>query len=213
MRGAVGRTGLARFGRRQGFSCLIRAGPEVTVRVKGFHGKRLDYPAVKRGAAKAPRDVACRADGAVTRHVVAARRQPGPPPERDECRFPATDLIGTAHPLCRRYARRTTIEQLFRDGKSRRNGWPPPDTQLSTPGRLDRRRRLPLVSAIAYLPPCGPGPVARQAHKPAARCPGSKEQCSIFRVGRAMIAKLRAPPARAFAAVRQLSESLAEKWG
>jgi hypothetical protein len=203
-----GRAALAAFCRRQGFSYLIRVKPKVTVRLKGFCGKLLDYP-VKKGVAKVLKDVAYRADGAVTQHVVV-RWKPGLPPKRDECWFLVTDLTGTAHQLCALYGRRVTIEQLFRDGKSKRNGWSLRDTQLTAPDRLDR---LLLILALAYLLLCGIGLIAQETHKPADWCSSSTEQCSIFRIGRIMLAKLNASPPQAFAAVLDLSEQMVEKWG
>ena len=132
-----GRCALAAFLRRQGFSYLIRIQPKVTVKLKGFSGKLLDYP-VHKGIAKVLKDVAYRADGAVTQHVVVRWRK-GLPARRDECWFLMTDLKETAEQLCQLYGRRMTIEQLFRDHKSKRNGWSLRDTQIKTPARLDRR--------------------------------------------------------------------------
>ena len=213
-----GRCALAAFCRRQGFSYLIRIGPKVTVKLKGFHGKLLDYP-VRKGIAKVLKDVAYRADGAVSQHVIV-RWKHGLPPRRDrrrnrrlpadECWFLMTDLSGTAHQLCALYARRMTIEQLFRDHKSKRNGWSLRDTQLKTPQRLDR---LLLILALSYLPLCGIGLMARRTCRPAAWCSSSKEQCSIFLIGLLMRGKLNASPAQAFPAVLELNQSLATKWG
>lgn len=203
-----GRCALAAFCRRQGFSYLIRIQPKVTVKLKGFHGKLLDYPVFK-GIARVLKDVAYRADGAVEQHVVV-RWRTDLPPRRDECWFLMTDLKGTAHQLCALYARRMTIEQLFRDHKSKRNGWALRDTQLQTPRRLDR---LLLILALAYLLLCGIGLIARTTHRPSAWCSSSKEQCSVFVIGQLMRDKLHASPAQAFAAVLQLNESLAGKWG
>lgn len=203
-----GRCALAAFLRRQGFSYLIRIQPKVTVKLKGFHGKLLDYPVFK-GIARVLKDVAYRADGAVEQNVVV-RWKPGLPPKRDECWFLMTDLKGSAHQLCALYARRMTIEQLFRDHKSKRNGWSLRDTQLSTPQRLDR---LLLVLALAYLLLCGIGLIARRTHRPSAWCSSNKDQCSIFLIGLLMRSKLRASPAQAFDAILELNESLAEKWG
>ena len=203
-----GRCALAAFLRRQGFSYLIRIQPKVTVKLKGFHGKLLDYPVFK-GTARVLKGVAYRADGAVEQNVVV-RWRTGLPPRRDECWFLMTDLKGTAHQLCALYGRRMTIEQLFRDHKSKRNGWSLRDTQLKTPQRLDR---LLLVLALAYLLLCGIGLLARSTSRPGAWCSSGKEQCSIFAIGLLMRAKLRASPARAFAAVLELNDSLAAKWG
>jgi hypothetical protein len=204
-----GRCALAAFCRRHGFSYLIRIGPKVTVKFKGFHGKLLDYPVTK-GIAKVLQDVAYRADGAVTQHVVV-RWPHGLPPERDECWFLMTDLSGTARQLCALYARRMTIEQLFRDGKSKRNGWSLRDTQLKTPERLDR---MVLVLAIAYLLLCGVGLIAKRDHRPSAWCSTTRDgECSIFRIGLLMRARLRASPAQAFGAVFELADRVALNWG
>jgi hypothetical protein len=203
-----GRTALATFCQRQGFHYLIRIQPKVTVRLHGFHGKLLDYP-VKKGIAKVLKRVSYRSDGAVTQSVVVRWRK-DLPPKRDECWFLMTDLSGTAHQLCQLYGKRMTIEQLFRDGKSKRNGWSLRDTQLSSPERLDR---MLLILAIAYLLLCGLGLIAQQKHKPSAWCSASKEQCSIFLIGLMMLKKLKASPPQAFAAVSGISEEVTQKWG
>jgi hypothetical protein len=203
-----GRAALAAFLRRQGFSYLIRVKPKVVVKVRGFRGKLLDYP-VSRGVAKVLKDAAYRSDGAVTQHVVV-RWPTNLPPKRDECWFLVTDLKGTAHQLCRLYGRRMATEQLFRDAKSKRNGWSLRDTQLKSAERLDR---LLLVLAIAYLLLCGLGLIAQRTRRPADWCASSKEQCSVFRIGLIMRAKLTASPPQAFAAVVDLSEQMAAKWG
>jgi len=64
-----GRTALARFCQQQGFGYVIRIQPKVTLRLKGFHGKLLDYPVYK-GIAKVLKRVSYRSDGAVTQNVV-----------------------------------------------------------------------------------------------------------------------------------------------
>ena len=115
-----GRTALATFCRRHGFGYVIRIKPSVTVRLKGFRGQLLDYPVFK-GIAKVLKRVSYRSDGAVTQHVVVRWRK-GLPAKRDECWFLMTDQPGTARQLCKLYGKRMTTEQLFRDGKSKRNG-------------------------------------------------------------------------------------------
>ena len=72
-----------------------------------------------------------------------------------------------------------TIEQLFRDDKSKRNGWSLRDTRIECPDRLDR---LMLILALAYLLLCGIGLLARRLCKPAQWSSNSKsESCSVFR--------------------------------
>jgi hypothetical protein len=203
-----GRCMLAAFCRRHNFHYLIRIQPKVTVKLKGFQGKLLDYPVYK-GIAKVLKDVAYRADGAVNQNIVVYWKK-NLPQKRDECWFLMTDLKGTACELCRLYGRRMTIEQLFRDCKSKRNGWSLRDTQITRPDRLDR---LLLILAIAYLFRCGIGLIAQATLKPSAWSSASKNISSIFQIGLLMLHKLSVRPQAAFAAVLELSESLGGNWG
>ena len=199
-----GRTALATFCQKQGFGYLIRIQPSVTVRLKGFHGKLLDYP-VKKGIAKVLKRVSYRSDGAVIQSVVV-RWKKDLPRKRDECWFLMTDQPGTAHQLCVLYGRRMTIEQLFRDEKSKRNGWSLRDTKITKPDRLDR---LLLILAIAYLLLCGIGLLAKERFTPAEWCSTNRKiECSIYTIGIIMLEKIKAAPPAAFAAVAALSESI-----
>jgi hypothetical protein len=204
-----GRTALATFCQRQGFGYLIRIKPSVTVRLHGFHGQLLDYP-VKKGIAKVLKRVRYRSDEAVTQSVVI-RWPKNLPKKRDECWFLMTDQPGSAHQLCRLYGQRMTIEQLFRDDKSKRNGWSLRDTQITQPDRIDR---LLLILAIAYLLLCGVGLIAKNQFTPSAWCSTNRQiECSIYTIGLIMLEKIQASPPAAFAAVLELSESVAPNWG
>jgi hypothetical protein len=207
-----GRTALACFCRQQGFHYLIRIQPNVKVKSKDYCGKLLDYP-VKKGIARVLKDVLYRSDGFVNQNVVVRWRR-DLPKTRDECWFLMTDLSGRAEALAKLYGTRMTIEQLFRDGKNKRNGWSLRDTQLRTPERLDR---LLLILAIAYILLCGVGLMARKEHAPGAWCSASKaskkQQCSMFRIGMIMLQKITVSPPKAFAAIFELSEEVAGNWG
>jgi len=204
-----GRTALATFCQQQGFGYVIRIQPSVTVRLHGFHGKLLDYP-VHKGIAKVLKRVSYRSDDAVTQHVVVRWRK-DLPKNRDECWFLMSDQPGSAHQLCNLYGRRMTIEQLFRDDKSKRNGWSLRDTKITKPDRLDR---LLLILAIAYLLLCGVGLIAKQQFTPSAWCSTNRDiECSIYTIGMIMIDKISTSPPTAFAAVLELSESVAPNWG
>jgi hypothetical protein len=203
-----GRCALAAFCRRHHFSYLIRIQPKVKVKLKGFEGKLLDYPVFK-GIAKVLKDVAYRSDGAIRQNIVVRWRK-NLPPKRDECWFLMTDLTGTASELCALYGRRMTIEQLFRDHKSKRNGWSLRDTQLTEPARLDR---LLLILAIAYLLLCGVGLLARSRLRSSAWSSSTKDQSSIFRIGLLMLDKIKVSPPQASSAIIRLSETIAGKWG
>ena len=204
-----GRTALATFCQKQGLGYVIRIKPSVTVRLHGFHGQLLDYP-VKKGVAKVLKRVSYRSDAAVTQNVVM-RWPKNLPKKRDECWFLMTDQPGTAHQLCRLYGRRMTVEQLFRDGKSKRNGWSLRDTKITKPERFDR---LLLILAIAYLLLCGLGLIAKRQFRPSAWCSTNRDaECSIWTIGLVMLEKVDATTAAAFAAVVALSESVAPNWG
>jgi hypothetical protein len=204
-----GRTALATFCQRHGFGYLIRIQPKVTVRLHGFYGKLLDYPVYK-GIAKVLKRVSYRSDGAVTQSVVVHWRR-NLPQKRDECWFLMTDQPGTAQQLCNLYGKRMTIEQLFRDEKSKRNGWSLRDTQITTPQRFDR---LLLILAIAYLLLCGIGIIAKVEFRPSAWCSTNRDkECSIYTIGLIMIDQIDASPPAAFAAVLELAESVSPNWG
>jgi hypothetical protein len=204
-----GRTALASFCQKHGFGYLIRIQPTVTVRLKGFRGKLLDYP-VKKGIAKVLRRVNYRSDEALTQSVVI-RWRTDLPKKRDECWFLMTDQPGTAHQLCKLYGQRMTIEQLFRDDKSKRNGWSLRDTRITRPDRLDR---LLLILAIAYVLLCGIGLLAKKQFTPSDWCSTNRQiECSIYTIGMIMLQKMATCPSHAFASVLELSEAVAPNWG
>src|SRR5688572_20270253 len=135
-----------RFCRRHKFSYVIRIKSDVWVKCASYDGNLFDYP-VKKGICKLLRGVAYRKSNPVTQNVVV-RWVRGLPEKRDECWFLMTDLDAGPARISDLYRQRMTIEELFRDHKSKRNGWSLRDTQVSTPERLDR---LLLILALAYL--------------------------------------------------------------
>lgn len=204
-----GRTALASFCQREGFGYVIRIQPNVTVRLRGFCGRLLDYPVFK-GIAKVLQRVRYRSDEALTQNVVVHWKK-HLPAKRDECWFLMTDRKGSAQQICRLYGQRMTIEQLFRDDKSKRNGWSLRDTRITQPDRIDR---LLLILAIAYLLLCGVGLIAQRRFQPSAWCSTNRQrECSLYTIGLIMLQKMDVTPPEAFAAVRQLSESVAPNWG
>lgn len=203
-----GRTALARFCLQNHFDYLIRIQPNVKVKLKGFEGKLLDYP-IRKGIDKVLKDALYRSDGAVTQNVVIRWRK-NLPEHRDECWFLMSSLAGTAASLCALFAKRMTIEQLFRDGKNKRNGWSLRDTQITSADRLDR---LILVLALGYLLLCGVGLLGRDQFKPKAWCSASKDLCSVFQIGLTLWSKVDATPGRALQAVLRCSETILGKWG
>ena len=183
-----GRTELARFCQNQGFNYIIRIQPNVRVRHADHTGKLLDYP-VHKGICKLLKSVAYRSHNAVTQNIVV-RWVRNLPKKRDECWFLMTDLQAGGAQISKLYGRRMTIEELFRDQKNKRNGWSLRDTRITRPERLDR---LLLILAIAYLLLCGIGLIARQTGKPGDWSSSTRNECSVFTIGRIMLSRLRIP--------------------
>lgn len=204
-----GRTELARFCQQQGLGYLIRINPDVHVKSGAYAGKLLDYPVFK-GIGRVLKEVEYRSCKPVEQNVVI-RWVKGLPARRDECWFLMTDQNATANRLSRLYSQRMTVEELFRDSKSKRNGWSLRDTQIQNPDRLDR---LMLILALAYLLLCGLGLMARQTCKPSAWCSNSKSQtCSVFLIGRLMLHKLRYRASQVFNTLSQATNDAVPNWG
>jgi hypothetical protein len=204
-----GRTELARFCQRHGFDYVIRIKPHVHVRCAGYTGKLLDYPVFK-GICKLLKDVDYRQNEPVRQHIVV-RWVRGLPGKRDECWFLMSSLRAGPARISRLYGQRMTVEELFRDHKSKRNGWSLRDTQLKTPERLDR---MLLILALAYLLLCGIGLLALETGKPGQWCSNSqKGTCSVFVIGQVMLDRLRCSAAEVFAAFLQATLTAVPKWG
>jgi hypothetical protein len=204
-----GRTELARFCQKYGFDYVIRIQPNVHVRCVSYCGKLLDYP-VHKGICRLLKQVDYRKHNSVSQNIVV-RWVRDLPAKRDECWFLMTSLSARPARLSHLYGRRMTIEQLFRDYKSKRNGWSLRDTQLTTPQRLDR---LLLILAIAYLLLCGIGLMAQKRFKPGDWCSNNKATtCSIFLIGQQMLRKLNCSPPQDFAAFLRATQEAVTKWG
>ncbi len=175
-----GRTELARFCQRHGFGYIIRISPDVWINGQGYHGKLLDYP-VHKGIARLLKNVSYRSHHPVQQNIVI-RWKPNLPNKRDECWFLMTDQQATPIRLSQLYGRRMGVEELFRDGKNKRNGWSLRDTQMTRADRLDR---LILILALAYLLLCGIGLLALKQCRPGDWCSNSHPgTCSVFQIGR-----------------------------
>jgi hypothetical protein len=203
-----GRTELARFCQTHGFSYVIRIQPNVHVRCASFTGKLLDYP-VHKGVCKLLRSVAYRSHHTVTQNIVI-RWVRDLPAKRDECWFLMTDLAAGPAQISRLYRCRMTIEELFRDHKNKRNGWSLRDTKITRPQRLDR---LLLILAIAYLLLCGLGLIALQIGKPGDWASSTRNECSVFTIGRIMLHRLGVPLPDALDAIIAATEEVVPKWG
>jgi hypothetical protein len=203
-----GRTELARFCQRHGFDYIIRIQPNVQVNGASYTGTLSTYP-VRWGICRLLRSVAYRSHHSVTQNIVV-RWVRNLPRHRDEPWFLMTSLDAGPARISRLYRRRMTIEELFRDGKNKRNGWSLRDTKITRPERLDR---LVLILAIAYLLLCGIGLIALKTRRPSDWSSSSKNDCSVFTIARSMLHKMQVTAARALHAVRTATEEAVPKWG
>lgn len=204
-----GRTELARTCQFLGFHYVVRIRPDVWIDHPDFRGKLLDYPVYK-GMCRLLADVRYRKHRPVWQHVVV-RWKLGLPEKRDEPWFLMTDLRRPPLALSELYARRMTVEELFRDDKNRWNGYALRATQLTRPERIDR---LLLILALAYILLVGLGRLARRRYRPGMWCSTNRpKECSDFTIGRVMLTRLRVSAAAAFAAVLTMTEQAAPKWG
>jgi hypothetical protein len=84
------------------------------------------------------------------------------------------------------------------------------DTKITRPERLDR---LLLILAIAYLLLCGIGLVALQTGVPGDWSSSTRNECSVFTIGRIMISRLPTRISEALAAIIAATEQAVPKWG
>src|SRR5579884_3533929 len=173
-----------------GVHFAFRVRPDVGARHPRYRGLLRRYP-VRRGMRRVLAGAAYRRADPVTVNVVI-RWKKGLPAGRDEPWFLITDLPGGAAALTGLYARRTAVEELFRDDKSLRNGWALRLTQVTKAERFDR---LLLVLALAYWLLVGLGLLARARYRPGAWCGSNRvQECSAFTTGRVLIDWLRVRP-------------------
>jgi Transposase DDE domain len=193
-----GRTELARFCQQYDIHYVIRVNPDVHVRGPSFVGKLCDYP-VRQGVCKLLRDTWYRDQNPVRQNIVV-RWVRDLPRHRDECWFLMSDLSLGPATLSRLYGQRMTIEELFRDQKNKLNGWALRTTRITRAQRLDR---MLLILALAYWLLCGIGLIALQTCRPSGWSSSSKNDCSIFTIGRVMMERLHLSAAQVIAAVLQ----------
>jgi hypothetical protein len=200
----LGRTEMARECQKLGFDYILRIRPDVSIRHREFSGKLLDLP-VRVGMRRVLRKVQYRKQRPVQQNVAvvwyADQAQPW---------FLATNLprLGAVK-LTRVFAHRMSIEEYFRDAKSKRNGFALRLTLIRCPRRLER---LLLVLALAYWLLAAVGLHALTHGHPRQWCSNNRlDSCSVFTIGRTMLdrLKLHTPPL-----MNQLrNEVLRGNWG
>jgi hypothetical protein len=204
-----GRAEWAAVCRELKFHYVVRIKPDVTVACSRHRGVLRKYP-TRRGMAHVLRGVDYRKDRRV-RHNIVVRWPPDLPKKRDEPWYLMTDLDYRAERTCGLYGRRMSIEELFRDGKGRRNGQSLRDTRFRHADRFDR---FLLAVALAYILLVGLGLRAKLDHDPAAWCTNRRAaECSAFTIGKAMLGRTNYPPDELLRMVRAATIQVGKQWG
>jgi hypothetical protein len=174
-----GRTEMARECQKLGFDYIIRIRPDVWIEHPNFTGKLLDLP-VRPGTERILRNVSYRKRNPVCQHVAVLWQR-----ERPEPWFLMTNLprLGPVR-LTKIFGRRMTIEEYFRDAKSKRNGFALRLTLVRDPQRLGR---LLLVLALIYWLLVMIGLYAHAHLSPSLWCSNNRSgECSLFTIGKFM---------------------------
>ncbi len=199
-----GRAEMARECQTNHFHYIIRIEPKVLVRSPAFTG-RLSAFVLERGHSRLLRDVWYRQKQPVQQHVAMIW-----PPEQETPWYLMTDVTHLkAKALSQVFARRMTIEEYFRDAKSKRNGFALRLVQIHDSQRLSR---FLLILAMAYLLLVTVGLYAADHWKAGQWCATNRAgQCSLFTIGK--VVQHRPLPALRRLLSHLRREILTQNWG
>ncbi len=175
-----GRAEMAKQCQTLGFGYILRIQPKVTIRTARFRGLLKDWP-IERGQTKFLRDVRYRKEDSIQSHLAIVWR-----PDQDEPWYLMSnrkDVTGAR--LWKVFAHRMSIEEYFRDTKSKRNGFALRLTQIQDSQRLSR---FLLVLAWAYILLVAMGLYAAKTYRSGQWCSNNRHgECSLFTIGKAIL--------------------------
>lgn len=183
----MGRAEMARVCQKLRFHYLIRIQPKVHITHARHTGRLETYP-IQPGRSAFFRHARYRKLRPVVQNVAVYWH-----PKKKEPWYLMTDLEDLpVKTLTRFYRKRMTIEEYFRDLKSRRTGW---GLRLHWIGRPERLGRLLLLLALAYLLLSALGLFAHRTYRPQAYASNNREhECSFFFLARWLIEHEHWPP-------------------
>jgi hypothetical protein len=199
-----GRTEMARECQKLGLHYIIRIEPTVWVRSRRFTGILKHYP-IRRGHSCLISDVCYRKEKPVSHHVAIVW-----PYDREHPWYLMTDTKHfRAKALSKVFGRRMTIEEYFRDTKSKRNGFALRLIQIKDSERLSR---LLLILAFAYIFLVAIGLRASKRFRAGQWCSNNrKTECSLFTIGKFMQQKT--PTSMNYLMFMLRREILQQNWG
>lgn len=199
-----GRAQMARECQKLGFHYIIRIDPTVWVRNRRFNGLLKYYP-IRPGHSCLLRDVYYRKEKPVTQHVAIVWERHRQHPwylmtDDDQLRAKALSKV---------FGRRMTIEEYFRDTKSKRNGFALRLIQIKDSERLSR---FLLILAFAYIFLVAVGLYAAKRFRPGQWCSNNrKTECSLFTIGKTMQGRTLPSVNHLLCTIRR--EILKQNWG
>ncbi len=199
-----GRTEMARECQKLGLHYIIRIDPTVWVRSRRFTGILKHYP-IRRGHSCLMSDVCYRKEKPVSQHVAIVWQS-----DREHPWYLMTDETQfRAKALSKVFGRRMSIEEYFRDTKSKRNGFALRLIQIKDSERLSR---LLLILALAYIFLVAIGLHAADRFRPGQWCSNNRQaECSLFTIGKTMQHK--SPPSINYLFRLLRREILQQNWG
>ena len=204
-----GRTEFAKVCQLLKFNYIVRIQPSVYIEHRTFKGRLRKLP-IRQSRQISLHDVTYRKKNPVKQHVAIYWYSKSVEPW-----YLMTDLPKLkAKQLSRFYARRMTIEEYFRDIKSRRTGWGLRMTQVKSANRLSR---LLLLLALAYLLMAAIGRYVQQHYPPRSYCSNNRAgECSYFYLACWILQSGQPPPITL--ALKQFRQKLTQKiakenWG
>lgn len=199
-----GRTEMARECQKLKLHYIIRIQPKVFIRCRVFTGQ-LSELVLSPGHSRLLTDVQYRKNKPLQQNVALIW-----PQGQEEPWYLMTDESHIkAKALSKIFAHRMSIEEYFRDAKSKRNGFALRLIQIQDSQRLSR---FLLILAMAYLLLVTVGLYAADHWRPAQWCSNNRAgQCSLFTIGRTV--QHRVLPALRPLLANLRREILTQKWG
>lgn len=199
-----GRTEMARVCQELEFGYIIRIEPTVHIQARGFRGRLTDLP-IRKASSLILHNVLYRKDKPVIQHVAVVWLA-----DQDEPWYLMTNIDKIrARKLASVFARRMSIEEYFRDTKSKRNGFAMRLTMIRDSQRLSR---FLLILALAYILLVTIGLYASSVFAPAMWCSNNRtDECSLFTIGKFMLSSKLPPLRPTLKALR--NEILLKNWG
>jgi len=199
-----GRAEMARECQKLEFGYIIRIEPKVYIKGPGFSGRLTDLK-IRLGQQIVLHNVLYRKDKPVRQHVAVFWQMGESKPW-----FLMTNIDKLpAKKLTKVFGKRMSIEEYFRDTKSKRNGFALRLTLIKDSARLSR---FLLILAFAYILLVMIGLYASKRFRPSQWCSNNRvKECSLFTIGKAML--LRQLPKLKYLLKGLRNEILLQKWG